>query len=127
MLAVHRPHAPWDRQLGSAVPHAHPLDALDARIVQARMRRSNVPRFGEAYWQADDEIALLRAARDEIARTGFVHPDVEAMLDAAPQAVPVERDREPIAFPVEPAAVQDVPDVPPEPAHSGNEVAVGAA
>ena len=88
------------------------------------MRRTNVLRFSDAYWQADDEIAWLRAARDEIARTGSVHPEVEAMIDVAPLAVPVERDREPIAFPVEAPAV---PDVPPDPARVGNEVAVGAA
>ena len=83
-----------------------------------------MPRFSDAYWQADDEIAWLRAARDEIARTGSVHPEVEVMLDAAPVAVPIERGREPIAFPVEVVAVKDVA---PGPALVENEVAVGAA
>ena len=106
------------------MPHAHPLDALDARILHARTRRANVPRFSDAYWQVDDEIAWLRAARDELVRTGDVRPEVEAMLDVAPVAVLVVREREPIAFPVEAVAI---PDVPSEPARAGNEVAVGAA
>jgi hypothetical protein len=106
------------------VPHTHPLDALDARILHAQTRRANVPRFSDVYWQADDEIAWMRAARDEIARTGSVHPEVEAMLHVAPPALPVVREREPIAFPIEPLAIQDVA---PEPARIEHEVAVGAA
>ena len=111
-------------QLVSPVPHNHPLDALDTRILHARARRANVPRFSDDYWQADDEIAWLRAARDEIARTGSVHPEVDALFEVAPVAVPVVRDREPIAFPIEVGAVQDGA---PDSTRVENEVAVGAA
>ena len=97
------------------MPESNPLAILDARIRHAWARRSSAARFGEAYWQADDELAWLRMVRDEVARTGYVRPDVAALLDVRAVAISIEPGREPILFPAEARA------------RDRDEVAAGAA
>jgi hypothetical protein len=69
-----------------------PLSAIDARIASLRAARTAAPRFSDAFWEADDLLAWLRAARDEVLRTGRLRAEVAAFLDVQPVGVPIESD-----------------------------------
>jgi len=64
-----------------------PLYALDARIASLRDARAAAPRFSDAYWQADDALALLRMLRDDVVRTGALRQDAVALLELPPSAL----------------------------------------
>jgi hypothetical protein len=63
-----------------------PLTALDDRIATLRAARAAAPRFSEAFWEADDALIWLRAARDDLLRTGRIRDAVAAYLEAAPSS-----------------------------------------
>jgi hypothetical protein len=69
-----------------------PLSALDSRIASLRAVRAAVQRFSDAFWEADDALTWLRAARDEVLRTGRLREDVASFLAASPAALHVEAD-----------------------------------
>jgi hypothetical protein len=70
-----------------------PLSALDARINLLRGVRAAAARFSDAFWEADDALAWLRVARDELLRTGRVRDEVATFLGLTPTGVSVEPDR----------------------------------
>ena len=71
---------------------ADPLAMLDARIRLAWTVRASSPRFSDAYWEADDELAWLRMVRDELVRTGHLREEARVLLEAVPVAGEVEAE-----------------------------------
>lgn len=84
-------HGPGRGRESHALPD-DPLSALDVRIAVLRGIRAAAPRFGEAFWEADDALTWLRVARDEFVRTGRIRDEVMAFLEAPPSAIMVETD-----------------------------------
>ena len=69
-------------------------------------RRASSPRFSEAYWEADDDLAWLRMVRDELARTGHLREEVRALVEAVRVAVAIEPES---AVELEASADMEVP------------------
>jgi hypothetical protein len=78
--------------LGVLLPlaDADPLVTLDGRIRLAWSRRASCPRYSDAYWEADDDLAWLRMVRDELAWTGHLRDELRALIEVVAVAVEVE-------------------------------------